>query len=106
MSSKSKRNGDRQVLTANRLREGDVVYLTPAGHWSPALHEALLIDGEEEERQRLDQAEQAVAARQVVGPYLFPVALGDSGPLPVSQRERIRAAHGPTVGSTLSAAAG
>ena len=99
-----KANGSR-VLTANRLREGDVVYLTAEGGWSTALEQALVIAEPEEEERRLAEAAHAVADRKVVGPYLFSVEPGPEGPQPLSQRERIRAAHGPTVGSTLAAAA-
>ena len=93
--------GAPQVLTANRLLEGDVVYLTAAGGWSTELAEATVIEGAEEEARRLAQAQEAVAARRVVGPYLMQVAPQSGGPQPLSQREHIRARRGPTAGSTL-----
>ena len=97
--------GTPQVLTASRLLEGDVVYLTAAGGWSERLDEALVIEGQDEEARRLAEAERAVAERRVVGPYLMTVAPSAEGPQPVSQRERIRARRGPTAGSTLRAPA-
>ena len=97
--------GTPQVVTANRLLEGDVVYLTSSGGWTTDLAEAVIILGAEEEANRLEEAMQAVAQRQVVGPYLMQVEPQASGPLPLSQRERIRARRGPTAGSTLRAAA-
>ena len=94
-----------QVLTANRLREGDVVYLAAEGQWTRELEGALLVEGKAEAAERLAEAERAVDDRIVVGPYLFAVEVGPDGPSPISQRERIRAAHKPTVGSTLATAA-
>lgn len=94
-----------QVLTANRLLEGDVVYLTAAGDWSEDLAAALVIEDKAEEACRLAEAERAVAARKVVGPYLMAVEAAPEGPKPLSQRERIRARRGPTAGSTVSHAA-
>ena len=35
-----------KIVTANRLREGDVVYLTADDRWSPFHHEAELIEDE------------------------------------------------------------
>ena len=35
-----------KVVTANRLREGDVVYLTADDRWTPFHHEAELIEDE------------------------------------------------------------
>ena len=35
-----------QLLTASRLREGDVVYFTAAGHWSEWLSDATVADAE------------------------------------------------------------
>ena len=94
-------DGIPHVLTANRLLEGDVVYLTAAGDWSTVLTEAVVIEGAEEESRRLAQADEAVAARRVVGPYLMQVAAQGGVPQPLSQREHIRARRGPTAGSTL-----
>jgi hypothetical protein len=84
-----------QVLTANRLIDGEVVYLAPDGTWvdglagaqvfaTPAEGEAALAKGHEAERQQL-----------LVNPYLLDMAAGGSA-RPVKMREIIRAA-GPTV---------
>jgi len=85
-----------KVMTANRLRDGDVVYLAEDGRWSERLEDAWAVESEAAEAGLAALAEQAVAERLVVAPYLMPVAAGDAGPLPLSQRERIRAL-GPTV---------
>ncbi len=85
-----------QVVTANRLKDGEVVYLTKTGEWSPWLPEAAASDDQEDLAARMDAAAQAVAARLVVEPYLMPIAEDDRGRRALSQRERIRA-RGPTV---------
>ncbi len=85
-----------KVLTANRLREGDVVYLSRAGRWTAELAEAATAEEAEQEAALLTLAEAAVAEHRVVGPYLMTVALEDGRLRPLSQRERIRAA-GPSV---------
>ena len=81
-----------QVLTANRLSDGEVVYLAPDGAWvehvdaaqvvTPAESEAVLATGLEAEREQ-----------KVVHAYLFDITPDRS---PVKMREIIRAA-GPTV---------
>lgn len=86
----------RQIVTANRLRDGAVVYLTPAGRWSETLACGAVADDKAAVDELLAQAERSVADRLVVAPYAFPVALGEGGPRPTQKREQIRAA-GPTV---------
>ena len=90
-----------QVLTANRLREGDVVYLAEDGGWTTCLASALVVRDKQQEQDSLVAGERAVAALEVIGPYLMKIGLAAEGPLPLSQRERIRASRGPTSGSTL-----
>ena len=83
------------VMTANRLREGDVVYLTAEGAWSQWLDEAE-IAGDKDGEARLEAAAQAaVAGRLVIGPYLMKVAEEGGRPQPLGTREKIRA-KGPT----------
>ena len=85
-----------KVLTANRLREGDVVYLGRRGRWTAELAEAATAGDAEQEAPLLALAEAAVAERLVVGPYLMTVALEDGRLRPLSRREHIRAA-GPSI---------
>ena len=85
-----------KVLTANRLRDGDVVYLTAEGAWSQWLEEADLAETPEAEAALLALGEQALDQRLVVDPYLMAVTRIDGGFGPVSQREIIRA-RGPSV---------
>ena len=85
-----------QILTANRLREGDVVYLTADDGWSTRFDDAMPLADDAAAKQLLKQAERDVAARLIVAPYLMKVA-EDAGRLtPLSQREAIRA-RGPSV---------
>ena len=91
-----------QVMTANRLTDGVVVYLAPKGHWVEHLDNAdTAADTAHGERLQAT-ADAAVQDRLIVGPYLFAVERSAHNLLPLSQRERIRSA-GPTVGTDLPA---
>lgn len=85
-----------KALTANRLSDGGVVYLTDAGDWSEDLQQAAVAADEAREIALSAQAEQAIARCEIVDPYLIPVVSDDGRLLTASQRERIRAG-GPTV---------
>lgn len=90
-----------KVVTANRLRDGAIVYRTGVGAWSEALAEAVVVVGEAEEARLLAEAAADVAARRVVAPYAFEVTRSADGPQAISQRERIRA-RGPSVRPDLA----
>lgn len=81
-----------QMLTANRLVDGDVVYWR-AGFWVAALGDGEVFAATAEAEAALDAAKKSVAANVVVNPYLFEVQADGT---PVKEREIIRAA-GPTV---------
>ena len=84
-----------QVLTANRLVVGEVVYWNRAHGWVQRLQDAeVLADSEAEAT--LARAAEWVQKREVVAPYLFDVRLEHGVVMPVKVREAIRAA-GPTV---------
>ena len=85
-----------KAVTANRLREGDVVYLTDRRLWSPHLNESRVSGDKAEQAAMLAQAEADVEARLIVGPYLMDIVDVDGILQPLSTRETIRAA-GPTV---------
>ncbi len=85
-----------KVITANRLKDGEVVYLAPGGDWSNSLTEARFSADEPEYERLLRIAEDDVAGQIVVGPYLMEAERENATVQPVSQRERIRA-NGPTV---------
>jgi len=89
------------MVIANRLRDGRVVFLDPAGHWvesidlgalwEPAVSAAAL------ERAKRDEADSVV-----VDPSLIDVEIAGQGRRPVAIREAIRA-FGPSVGIDVHA---
>ena len=86
------------VVTANRLTDGVVVYLSADGVWTEEIANARVADDEAETKALEAIADNAVRERIVVGPYPMPVALKDDGAIdPISVRERIRAAHRTTL---------
>jgi hypothetical protein len=85
------------VVTANRLVDGIVVYLAPDGGWVEELARAWLADTEEETKELESVAANAVAERRVVAVYPMEVALQDGVPVALSVRERIRASHRTTL---------
>ena len=86
-----------KVVTANRLREGCVVYLDGRGDWSELLGDAATTADDAMSDALLAEAERAVWAGRVVGPYLIDVVEIDGTIQPLGTREIIRAAGGPTV---------
>ena len=77
-----------KVVTANRLIEGDAVYLCADDRWSEHHHEAELIEDEAHAQMRLLHA--AAQRGRVVGAYLADARPGPRGPEPVHFRERFR----------------
>jgi hypothetical protein len=85
-----------QALTANRLRDGEVVFLTLAGTWSENIDEAALALEKEAAAGLEAQGAKAVAATLVTGAYLFDAERKDGHVRALHIRERIRTL-GPTV---------
>jgi hypothetical protein len=84
-----------QILTANRLVVGEVVYWNESKGWVSRLDEAQVLTDSEAEAALIGAAE-AVRHQEVVAPYLFKVRVEDGRAVPVQEREVIRAA-GPSV---------
>jgi len=84
-----------QVLTANRLGPGEVVYWNGARGWVGHLEEAEVLADDTAEAV-LKSAGEWVARREIVAPYLFDVRVQGQTVVPVKTREVIRA-KGPTV---------
>ncbi len=80
-----------KAVTANRLREGSVVYLAAGGGWSERIVESRVTADDDEGAALLAEAERWVRQRLVVAPYLFAVAVEDGVVHPLGQREIIRA---------------
>ncbi|MFZ2018596.1 MAG: DUF2849 domain-containing protein [Methyloceanibacter sp.] len=85
------------VVTANRLTDGIVVYLAPDGGWVEDIARARIASTENETKTLEDEAAKDVKARKVVAVYPMEVALVDGAVDPLSVREKIRAAHRTTL---------
>jgi hypothetical protein len=81
-----------QVLTANRLGDGEVVYLAADGAWVEGIAAAQVVSGAEADA-ALATGQQAERDLKIVHAYLFDITPDRK---PVKMREIIRAA-GPTV---------
>jgi hypothetical protein len=84
-----------QLVTANRLVDGAVVYLAEGNVWSERIGGGRLAANKEEGVALLAAAERAVAERKVVDPYLIDVVVEGDTPRAVRFRERIRASGPP-----------
>ena len=80
-----------QVVIANALSDGFVVFLTANGEWSGSIADASVAETPETAGELLDRARDAERANEVVDPYLIEVALDTETPQPVEYREYIRA---------------
>jgi hypothetical protein len=89
-----------QILTANDLIEGDVIFLGPAG-WIRD-HRLARIARSPEDASALEAFGQAeLVLNRIVDPYLNDVSLSENGVIsPVHYRERLRTA-GPSVRTDL-----
>lgn len=96
MAQHSNKKAQVQAVTANRVIDGIVVYLTEKAEWSESLQDAAVAEGKEAGETLLARAQPAVETQHIVDPYLFEVAQEDGKIVPASVRERIRMA-GPTV---------
>ena len=84
-----------QVVTANRLADGVVVFLGARG-WVEQLDRATVGTSEEEIRALDALGRQGMAVNEVVDAYLIEVVTGDGRLEPVALRERLRTL-GPSV---------
>lgn len=83
-----------QIVTANDLLAGDVVFLTAAAAWSRDISAAAVAESQAAAERLLAKAEADTG--RIVGPYLADVERGQDGaPQPTHYRERIRLC-GPT----------
>jgi hypothetical protein len=92
-----------QIITANRLGDGRVVFLTRSG-WSRRIEEAEVARSKEESEAALARAQADARANRVLEPYAVDVRLERGRPVPVRLRERIRL-KGPTTGNSVVYAA-
>ncbi len=85
-----------QMITANRLGDGAVVFLATGGRWVERFEDGRLANNEAEAAALQQIADAAVTCAEVVAPYLIEVGEIDGRLQPTRYRERIRA-EGPSV---------
>ena len=90
-----------QVISANRLGDGVVVYLAADNSWSEFIAGSVIALDEPTADGLLAHAKQAEQHRVVIDPYLIDVAEVDGEVRPTKYREFIRAT-GPSIRSDLS----
>lgn len=101
LAQHSRKGARYQAVTANRLLDGVVVYLTPANDWSESLQGAEVAEGQEAAEALLARGQLFFEPQNLVlDVYLFEVERNDTGIRAASVREVIRQA-GPTVRADL-----
>jgi Protein of unknown function (DUF2849) len=86
------------VITANSLKDGLVVFLT-AGGWTVDIDKAEVLETKEAVEAALHRGAKDVAANRVVEAYAIEVRREGARLVPARLRERIRAS-GPTTGNS------
>ena len=90
-----------QMIIANRLRDGAIVFLAANQGWEQAIAAGALIDNDADATQLMAVAKRHEAECQVIDPQLIEVELKDGKPRPTAIREAIRA-FGPTIRTDLT----
>jgi Protein of unknown function (DUF2849) len=85
-----------QVISANRLTDGTVVYLGPNGTWVEGLEAATVFGSDAECEAGLEKARAAVADNLVVDPFAVAIVEDANGRRAAGLRDAIRAL-GPTI---------
>jgi hypothetical protein len=85
-----------RVISANRLRDGIVVYLGPEGDWVDTIGAAALFTSETACEAASAKAKAAIAANLIVDPLIVDVIEGANGRRATTLRNAIRA-FGPTI---------
>ncbi len=85
-----------QVVTANRIGDGTVVYLTRDGGWSEWINDGRVSRSDEERDELMVVARASAEIPDVVDPYVIDVVEEAGVIRPVRYREAIRA-RGPTI---------
>lgn len=88
------------VMTANRLRDGEVVFLTRSGEWNEKIDEAVLALEPQAVSELEVRAARDAESTLITGQYLFDAERIDGRIKPSHIRERIRTL-GPTVRADL-----
>jgi hypothetical protein len=90
-----------QMIIANRLRDGAVVFLAPGEGWDTEIAAGTVIEAEAEAGRLMAVAKRHESECQVIDPQLIDVEIKDGKPRPTAIREAIRA-FGPTVRTDLT----
>lgn len=90
-----------QMIIANRLRDGLVVFLAPDERWDGAIGGGVVIEDEAGATRLLEVAKRHETEGQVIDPQLIEVEMEGGKPRPTAMREAIRA-FGPTVRTDLT----
>lgn len=93
-----------EIITANRLDDGHVVYLDAEGGWAEDFRRALVLEDAAARQAALARGEASAAANVVVEPYAIELELRAGHLAPRTLRERIRA-EGPTIGAGVEKSA-
>ena len=89
-----------QMIIANRLIDGAVVFLDPGEQWTTSIATGVVIDDDAEAQRLLGVAKQLEARCEVIDPLLIQVKVENGKIRPTEIREVIRA-FGPTVRTDL-----
>jgi hypothetical protein len=84
------------MVTANRLGDGLVVFLTADGAWSEDFHRGAILTSEAGKAAALEIGAKSAAANEVVEPYWIDLEQRGGRYVPKALREAIRAS-GPTM---------
>jgi hypothetical protein len=85
-----------KILTANRLHDGEVVFLTHSGQWSENIDSAVLATEPQAQAALETRGKDQERANVVTGVYLFDAERRDGHVFATHIKERIRSL-GPTV---------
>ena len=89
-----------EMITANRLADGRVVFLDAQGGWTEDFHKGAIVSDAAAKAEALARGAEAAGANLIVDPYPIELELRAGHLAPKALRERIRAS-GPTVRSDL-----
>jgi len=89
-----------EMITANRLADGLVVFLDADGRWSEDFHRGAVLSDAAAKADAVARAQASAAANEVVEPYPIELELRAGHLAPKALREWIRAS-GPTVRGDL-----
>jgi sulfite reductase (NADPH) hemoprotein beta-component len=85
-----------QMIIANRLIDGRVVFMDADAAWVDSIEEGILLETAADNDRRMGLAMRDVEDCVIVDPYLIDVVMDDGKRRPVEAREAIRA-FGPSV---------